>query len=492
MPTNPNSFGAFAEGLVGGIGATQDIRRRYEENEALRDERRTRETRRALQDEITGLPSDYFTDSSQYVPERELQGPPAPGQQGPLKTTNPGQHMQNLMLRAQLAGDEDTLAALQRTAAIGATQLVNQARQARDPRQEVELLNRASEIVGAEGGFSLNDNGAIVDPFGQTVTPEMRPAMYQYLAQLARDPVAAFQQYGQAAAGLRGEKRDQEQLDLSKRIADERASQAWTEIAQRWKALGITDRELIEKKRQFDAEYNLKLKQFGLDKQLTDAQSAYYLARAAESEAEAKVMGIPSVWGKQSDLLSALETMDEQFAESLDAQFSDDYAKQFGAPSGEELRGAASSMAKEAVAEHGPQAMADAMLGAKYAMAAMLGDPNVQIEDLVDDTETGKSFIVVEGRNYPVSQDTASQLEAKQAAAFDRSERGALDIFKEPTKSDPLFSMPGQPLSAKGREIGEGWRQLKGFIQHLRDKRDRFWKNVHEGASKPREAIPSQ
>lgn len=186
IPINPNPFGAFVEGVTGGIQSAQDTAARQEQVRAIQAEGRSRRAAEELQQDI-----------SQISPST-IRGELPAGQQGPA-VPNPAEYLD--MKRAIAMANpnkerrEDALYQLARLGMQGAVFQTTQARglMNKNPQAAVDSLNKAFKFVDSNSPdmFSLGADGkTILDWNGQPVTNSIIDSIGLAALKYRDDPLA--------------------------------------------------------------------------------------------------------------------------------------------------------------------------------------------------------------------------------------------------------------------------------------------------------------
>lgn len=446
---NGYGIGGFASGLAEGLRTGQETRLRQE---LIRKRKRENRREKAI-DDVRGEIADSTGEGALTTPQRALQGPTPNGEQ--LMSVDGAKRIQSMLTQAMLTGDENSINAVKDMGRRTAMFHVMKARQAQDPEEELASLNEAGRVIGlGDASFSRDKQGNLLDPFGNTVTPDRRPALYNYIAQQFNDPANAARMYGEDMRMDRAEGREDKRLGL----AEEEITQGWARIHDNrlfeGRKLALNEREFTESVYQWE-------KEFGLKETEADAYSQYLLAKASLANAESEAFGAAPVWSKASDLLTAVDENTTRITNSTSDVYSEEYAQQIGAPNGEAVRNMAIELSNAALTEHGAGGVAGAEAGAQAVLGYLIGDPTAAIRDY-DVDDSGRAFVTTSKGTFPISRNAVTMLMEKDIADQNAQEESGKGVFGSNLPEGQRSALGGYVPPPTGTDVGasDPWSRL--------------------------------
>ncbi len=310
MADNRYAIGGFAQGFTQALNDAAQRRRLKGASRAIEDRN---EAQRAML-ENRGRAAEAIS-TIQQGPQQQTLNPltgdvmsasdPAIAQ----TWSDPGETLRQEMANAIKNGDDALLKQLQDAGLRGAMAHIMSAKGS-DPAGELSHLNRAASMLGlGTDAFSRNGKGNLVDPYGNEVTPERRPGLYNWLANEFRQAGSGGEVYAEMEKGLRGEARDQAKIDQEDARLDLMASELSTtrERMRKWYDIEQRKMDLAIDELDFDKEIG------EAQRKLWDAQGKALMAEVEYDNARAAALGIEGVdpkdalnaWKERAALMDA-------------------------------------------------------------------------------------------------------------------------------------------------------------------------------------------
>jgi hypothetical protein len=506
-----SKFGAFVEGLAGGMERGQALQIRNEKLDELKDQREGREKYKQTLARFSELGSGIPTDHGAFLGSQ--QGPPLPADMAAQATTPT---LQSLGPTASIAEmrqliaqepDKDRREHLKeqledftmRSSAFflgGAERYIGE-----DPGKAMPFLTKVAEMMNVPPDFfRMSEDGKEIEMAGGgTLDKDTFNDIGLIVHAALKNPVegrALARQFEQEAAdALMDERRMQ--------VYEGTLEAQWAQIEQGWEKLGLDLKELNQRKHEFAATYRLEVKKFEKSAELMGEQGAYYAARAAAANAQADALGQTRPWESEAQLVAAINGFSEEVRDSQNmiSLFTPEKLEELNAGrerplSEQDLRQMVIAAGGAAITEHGASAVPSALMGVVYTTEVLSGNLRLPPGSVGDDGN-GRWFMVVEGERYAISGDAAARIAARQEAdqqatqaGYDRQEQEGLDFMNaqgavRPERAPPARGQQGRTRPAAGITGGELWDVISSHVKQSMEEARRYGE-----AQQPRGALP--